>query len=102
MIRCYSFVDYYDMDAIKYSLSQGTPVICSVKIKKGQLTESGFPDRNSTGHLLVVIGYTVIDGREWVIINDPNADGCEIKYLVSEFETIWRNVVYIVQEKPTK
>ncbi len=97
-----AFVDYYDLGALKYSLSQGTPVICSIAIKKGQLTESGFPNRTSNGHLLVVIGYTVIDGKEWVIINDPAVEGCEIKLLASEFESIWKKVVYIVQEKPTK
>ncbi len=97
-----AFVDYYDLGALKYALSQGTPVICSVTIKKGQLAESGYPNRSSSGHLLVAIGYTVIDGKEWIIINDPNADGCEIKLLASEFETIWKTVVYIVQEKPVK
>ncbi len=97
-----AFVDYYHMDALKYALSQGTPVICSVTIKKGQLTESGYPDRSSSGHLLVAIGYTVIDGKEWIIINDPAVEGCEIKLLASEFNSIWKKVVYIVQEKPVK
>ncbi len=97
-----AFVDYYDMDALKYALSQGTPVICSIAIKQGQLAGSGYPNRTSNGHLLVVIGYTVIDGREWVIINDPAVDGCEIKLLASEFDSIWKRVVYILQEKPTK
>ncbi len=97
-----AFVDYYDMDALKYALSQGTPVICSVTIKAGQLAGSGYPNRSSAGHLLVVIGYTVIDGREWVIINDPAVDGCEIKLLASEFDSIWKKIVYIIQEKPTE
>ncbi len=98
----HAFVDYYDMDALKYALSQGTPVICSVTIKAGQLAGSGYPDRSSGGHLLVVIGYTVIDGREWVIINDPAVNGCEIKLLASEFDSIWKRIAYIVQKKPTE
>ncbi len=98
----HAFVDYYDMDALKYALSQGTPVICSIAIQQGQLAGSGYPNRTSNGHLLVVIGYTVIDGREWVIINDPAVDDCEIKLLASEFNTIWKKVSYIIQEKPTK
>ncbi len=98
----HAFVDYYDMDALKYAVSQGTPVICSIAIKQGQLAGSGYPSRTSNGHLLVVIGYTVIDGKEWVIINDPAVTGCEIKLLASEFETIWKKVVYIIQEKPTE
>ncbi len=95
-----AFVDYYDMDALKYALSQGTPVICSVSIKAGQLAGSGYPDRSSAGHLLVAIGYTVIDGQEWIIINDPAVEGCEIKLLASEFNSIWKKVSYIIQEKP--
>ncbi len=98
----HAFVDYYDMDALKYALSQGTPVICSVTIKEGQLAGSGYPTRSSGGHLLVAIGYTVIDGREWVIINDPAVEGCEIKLLASEFDSIWKKVCYILQEKPTE
>ncbi len=97
-----AFVDYYDMDALKYALSEGTPVICSVTIKEGQLAGSGYPSRSSAGHLLVVIGYTVIDGKEWVIINDPAMEGCEIKLLASEFNSIWKQVSYIIQKKPTK
>ncbi len=98
----HAFVDYYDMDALKYALSKGTPVICSVTIKAGQLTGSGYPNRSSAGHLLVAIGYTVEDGREWIIINDPAVEGCEIKLLASEFNDIWKKVVYIIQEKPAK
>ncbi len=97
-----AFVDYYDMDALKYALSEGTPVICSVAIKEGQLAGSGYPNRSTAGHLLVVIGYTVIDGREWVIINDPAVEGCEIKLLAAEFDTIWKKVAYIIQEKPAE
>ncbi len=98
----HAFVDYYDMDALKYALTQGTPVICSVAIKQGQLAGSGYPSRSSNGHLLVVIGHTVIDGKEWVIINDPAVEGCEIKLLASEFDSIWKKVSYIIQEKPAK
>ncbi len=97
-----AFVDYYDMDALKYAVSQGTPVICSIAIRQGQLAGSGYPNRTSNGHLLVVIGYTVIDGREWVIINDPAVDGCEIQLLASEFDSIWKKVCYIIQKKPTE
>ncbi len=98
----HAFVDYYDMDALKYAVSKGTPVICSVTIKAGQLAGSGYPNRSSAGHLLVVIGYTVIDGQEWVIINDPAVDGCEIQLLASEFNDIWKKVSYIIQKMPAE
>ncbi len=95
--------DYYDIGAVKYSLNCGTPVICSIKIKAGQLAGSGFPTRSSNGHLLVVIGHTTVDGKDYFIINDPAVSpGCEIKLLVSEFETIWAGGCYILQQKPVK
>ncbi len=97
-----AMVEYYDIDALKYSLSKGTPVICSIKIKAGQLTESGYPNRSTNGHLIAVIGHTNIDGKDWVIINDPAVSSCEIKLLVSEFKTIWSGTCYILQQKPTK
>ncbi len=95
-----AMVEYYDIAALKHALSQGTPVICSIKIKAGQLTESGYPNRSTNGHLIAVIGHTTIDGKDWVIINDPAVSSCEIKLLVSEFKTIWSGTCYILQHKP--
>ena len=97
-----AYVDIYDMKALKWALSKNVPVICSVKIKKGQLSGSGFPDYSTNGHLLCVIGYETADGVDWLIVNDPAKKQVEVKYLVSEFETIWPGTVYIVQEKPQR
>ncbi|MBQ7699824.1 MAG: N-acetylmuramoyl-L-alanine amidase [Clostridia bacterium] len=97
-----AYVDIYDMKALKWALSKNVPVICSVKIKKGQLKDSGYPDYSTNGHLLCVIGYETVDGVEWLIVNDPAKKQVEVKYLASEFETIWPGTVYIVQEKPER
>ncbi len=97
-----AYVDIYDIKALKYALSKDVPVICSVKIKKGQLSGSGFPDYSTNGHLLCVIGYETVDGVDWLIVNDPAKKQVEVKYLASEFETIWPGTVYIVQEKPER
>ncbi len=94
----HAIFDYYDTEAIKYALSKGTPVICSVKIPEGSLTDSGYPERQSNGHLLVVIGHTTKDGEDWFIINDPAVQRGEIKLLVREFETIWPGGAYIIQK----
>ncbi len=96
-----AFFDYYDPEALKYALNNGIPVACSVAIPTGSLTDSGYPDRQSYGHLMVVIGHTTIDGEDWFIINDPATTEVEIKLLAREFEAIWaqRNYgAYIVQK----
>lgn len=97
-----AYVDIYDIKALKYALSKDVPIVCSVKIKKGQLKESGFPDYSTNGHLLCVIGYETVDGKDYFTVNDPAKKQVEVKYLVSEFETIWPGTVYVVQEKPER
>ncbi len=90
--------DYYDTDALKFALTQGTPVVCSIKIKAGQLAGSGYPNRTTNGHLITVIGHTTVGEKDYFIINDPAVSpGCEIKLLVNEFETIWTGGCYVVQ-----
>ena len=97
-----AFVDIYDMKALKWALSKNVPVICSVRIKKGQLKDSGFPDYSTNGHLLCVIGYETVDGVDRLIVNDPAIKQVQVKYLASEFKQIWPGTVYIVQEKPER
>ena len=97
-----AYVDIYDITALKWALSKDVPVVCSVKIKKGQLAGSGYPDYQTDGHLLCVIGYETVDGVDWLIVNDPARKQVEVRYLVSEFEQIWRSVVYIVQKRPER
>ena len=97
-----AFVDIYDMKALKWALSKNVPVICSVRIKKGQLKDSGYPDYSTNGHLLCVIGYETVDGVDWLIVNDPAIKQVQVKYLASEFENIWPGTVYIVQERPER
>ncbi len=97
-----AFVDIYDIKALKWALSKDVPVICSVKIKKGQLSGSGFPDYSTNGHLMCVIGYETVDGKDYLIVNDPAIKQVEVRYLVSEFETIWPGTAYIVQKKPER
>ena len=97
-----AFIDLYDIKALKWALSKNVPVVCSVKIKKGQLAESGFPDYSTNGHLMCVIGYETVDGKDYLIVNDPAIKQVEVRYLVSEFETIWPGTVYVVQKKPER
>ena len=97
-----AYVDIYDMKALRWALSKNVPVVCSVRIKKGQLSGSGFPDYSTSGHLMCVIGYETVDNVDWIIVNDPAIKQVEVRYLASEFESIWPGTVYIVQEKPER
>ncbi len=94
-----AYIDYYDIDAIKYAISTGHPVACSIRVDQGQLTQSGYPNYQTNGHLLCVVGYEERRGEKWLLINDPARP--EVKaFLESEFETIYRGVSYIVQKRP--
>jgi hypothetical protein len=55
-----------DWDSVKRCIADGYPVIASVRIKKGQLSNE--PERVSTGHLLVITGF---DGNGNAHVNDP-------------------------------
>ena len=97
-----AYLDIYDVNAMMTALSKGTPVVCSVAIKKGQLSASGYPEYSTNGHLLVITGFEYIDGELWLLSNDPAQKAVSVKYKASEFETVWRGVVYIVQTHPER
>ncbi len=90
----YAFLDFYNTDMIKYALSQGCVIGCTTSL-------------TSSGHLVLVVGYTVINGVEYFIVNDPNVSESNIvrtNYTVSYFESKWLRsdrggfgVVYVFQ-----
>lgn len=91
---------FVSMDEIKEKIADGIPVICSIKTDS-QEALTGAPMGYPSGHLLVVRGFTVKDGVEYVVVNDPAAPGHDSvrrEYKVSEFERAWRKIVYIVSE----
>lgn len=96
-----AFLDYYDVDAIKWALYKDHPIVSSIRVTQGQLAGSGYPNYSTRGHLICVVGYDNRDGKDWLLINDP-AHPEVTRILASEFETIYRGVSYIVQVKPEK
>ncbi len=94
-----AYIDYFDIDAIKYAVSTGHPIVCSVRVKAGQLAGSGYAGYTTNGHLLCVVGFEERDGQKWLLINDP-AHPEVTALLESEFETVYRGVSYIVQQRP--
>lgn len=74
-----AYMDLYDRDMMKYALSQGYVIGCSTYL-------------TSSGHLVLVVGYTVIDGVEYYIVNDPNVNPDKVErtnYTVEYFEDRW-------------
>lgn len=91
-----TYIDYYEIDAIKHAISTGHPIVSSIRVKAGQLAASGYPGYTTNGHLLCVVGYEEKDGQKWLLINDPAHP--EVKAILeSDFENIYRGVSYIVQ-----
>ena len=91
-----SYIDYYSIDAIKYAISTGHPIVSSIKVKAGQLAASGHPNYTTNGHLICIVGFEEKDGQKWLLINDP-AHPEVTAMLESDFENIYRGVSYIVQ-----
>ena len=91
-----SYIDYYDIDAIKYALSTGHPIVSSIKVKAGQLGASGFPNYTTNGHLICIVGYEEKNGQKWLLINDP-AHPEVTALLESDFASVYRGVSYVVQ-----
>lgn len=94
-----AYVDRFSsIDEIKDKIVMGIPVIASVTTKsKNDL--NGAPMAYPSGHLLVVRGFKVKNGEEYVIVNDPASpshDTVRREYNILEFEKAWRKIVYIV------
>ena len=94
-----AYIDYLDIDAIKYAVSTGYPIVCSIRVKAGQLAASGHPNYTTNGHLLCVVGFEERNGKKWLLINDP-AHPEVTALLESDFQTVYRGVSYIVQTRP--
>lgn len=86
----------YSWNELKYHLATVGPVGASIKGDTGLYTTGG--------HLIVVRGYEVVNGRTYVICNDPNINSrfgaglfVYYKFPLDVFEGFWRGVVYIVE-----
>lgn len=95
----YSYVERFtSVDDIKEKISKGIPLIASIRTKTEDEI-SGAPQAYPSGHLIVIRGFTVKDGEEYIIVNDPAAKEVETvrrEYKVSEFERAWNRIVYIL------
>ena len=84
-------------DAVEHFLRQDMPLIISVKVRLGELTDA--PYGNTPGHLLMITG---LDGNGGVLVNDPAASTAQDvarTYRLDELERVWMargGVAYLI------
>jgi uncharacterized protein YvpB len=90
---------FASLDDLKREIGAGRPVVASIAFQENQL--DGAPINATTGHLVVVRGFKVVEGREYVIVNDPAApDETSVRreYKAEQFDKAWKRIVYLVGE----
>jgi len=97
-----SYVQYCgNFDPVKEQISQGHPVILSIRYNEGEL--KGAPVNSTAGHIIVVRGFSE-EGNP--IVNDPGAEDVSKGYITldkNELEKAWLNhsgaIVVVQPEK---
>lgn len=88
------------INPVKNYIAKGIPVVASVCMKEKEMLEgaiSAFP----SGHLMVVVGFDIKDGVEYIVVNDPAANSNEEVrkyYKLDQWVNVWRHYIYAVTE----
>lgn len=102
-----SFVEFTNIEGLKREIAKGYPVAVSVKYTNNPNNTKlpyleGAPG-DTPGHIIVVKGFTRINGLEYVLVNDSyGEDDSKVSrsYKLDQFEKSWSNrVAYIVRDK---
>jgi len=86
------------INTVKNFIAQNIPVVASVVSKEKEALDgaiSAFP----SGHLMVVVGFKMIDGVEYIVVNDPAANSDEEVrkyYKLDQWIKVWRHYIYVV------
>jgi uncharacterized protein YvpB len=104
-----AYVAFFDsLSDLKQEIAQGYPVVAAVWYRNSEAIAQplpvlhGAPIDYTEGHLVVVRGFKVRDGKEYVLVNDPaGADDAAVyrEYLAAEFEAAWVKVAYIIRPR---
>lgn len=84
----------YSVNELLDHLDNVGPIAASVK--GTMIGESGY-SWTTSGHLIVVRGYRIIDDQIYILANDPNLKNVHEEYKVENFMRVWRNIAYIVE-----
>lgn len=107
-----SYVCYTDLEGLYSEIASGHPAVARLRGYSsvfGIGADNGWPYvRQAPGscgaHLIVVRGFTRMDGRDYIIVNDPYAmtarDVMRV-YRADEFLAAWSGVIYKIHEKKT-
>jgi len=86
------------INPVKNFIARNIPVVASVVSKDKNALEgaiSAFP----SGHLMVVVGFEIKDGIEYIVANDPAANSdAEVRkhYKLDQWTNVWRHYIYAV------
>ena len=84
---------YYSENELLLHLANVGPIAASIK---GYVI-NGVKDYNTAGHLMVVTGYAIRNGKIFYYINDPNVPSVSVEMTSENFFNIWRNVGYVIE-----
>ncbi len=86
------------INPVKNFIARGIPVVASVCMQKKEDLD-GAISSFASGHLMVVAGFDINDGIEYVVVNDPAADSnAEVRkyYRLDQWVKVWRHYIYAV------
>ena len=89
------------INPVKNLIARNIPVVASVVSKDKNALEgaiSAFP----SGHLMVVVGFQIKDGIEYIVVNDPAANSdAEVRkyYKLDQWTNVWRHYIYNITKE---
>lgn len=83
----------YSMEELLVHLQNG-PVALSVK---GRML-SNEKDYTTKGHLMLAVGYKYVDGKLYILCNDPNVNNVYCEYSEDVIKETWRFMSYVMND----
>jgi len=89
------------INPVKNLIARNIPVVASVVSTDKNALEgaiSAFP----SGHLMVVVGFQIKDGIEYIVVNDPAANSdAEVRkyYKLDQWINVWRHYIYNITKE---
>jgi hypothetical protein len=96
---------FSDWGEVERMLRAGTPIIASIRVGPGELSEAPYGDTD--GHLIVITGLRRRGDRVEVLVNDPAATDArrgQLAYDVGDMTRVWmlntRGTAYVLFPRP--